>query len=107
MQYSKARPTVGIRVYTDTYEQIKKVSYERHVSLSEALDYLLRDVNGLVKLLELRLERIRAYRDFTDELSRQLQENGEITNEVWNVEYDKLIEKDNAILREMKKVAGK
>ncbi len=106
MQYSKARPTVGIRVYTDIYERIKKVSYDKRVSLSDALDLILTEQNTdkFKKIADLREKRIEGFLRLVDSMTDYVSKNGDIPKKFWNAEFSKFYEKDIPLVDEINKL---
>ncbi len=81
MQYSKSKPTVGIRVSTDAYDKIKKVSYDQRITLNDALDYLLNSTDSVrIEELEKNGEQ---WVNFSKEIFNAFKDNEEFVK-VWD-----------------------
>ncbi len=110
MQFSKARPSVGIRVNAEAYEKIKQVSYDKRLSLNDALDYLLSAEDNKANTEKWR----QAYNYHVEELSAEIAfvnkmaealGNKKYTADLWINEMAK-VEKQIAELNEKIKALG-
>ncbi len=73
MKYSKALPTINIRVHPEAAEKIKKVSYDQRISLADALDLMLKQ-NDAAKIEELEKK--------INELNREIESDKEYIDDL-------------------------
>ncbi len=90
MQYSKAKPSVGIKVSVDAYERIKKVSYDQHIPLKEALEILLSSGNNervekLQQINAVEEEKVELLVNFVNKMGKLLKSK-QLTAKAWRTE---------------------
>ncbi len=98
MQFTNGvEPTVSMRVYAKTYEEVKKVAYDQHVSLPEALHRMLTLTykEGAeaerIKKLEKEIEIRKSYEEKLNEMVEQMSKTVEQMSEMYKSDMEKTV----------------